>query len=65
MMLTETITWHPVAEGLPDDGIAVLVATKNCEEPVWLGFLDGEQWRDVDATAIEVTHWADIPKGAT
>lgn len=62
-MLTETITWHEAAEELPDADLTVLVKTKGCEEPVWLGYFNGADWLDVDNMQISVTHWADIPKG--
>lgn len=65
-MLTETITWRPVAEGLPDSDITVLVAidtTTPHSEPVWLGYLDGDEWRDVEGDVITVTHWAPMLDG--
>lgn len=62
-MLTETITWHTPAERLPDADLTVIVRTVDCEEPVWLGALDGDQWRDVDGMPITVVRWADLPKG--
>lgn len=62
-MLTETITWIPVAEGLPDADLTVQVVTEGCAEPTWLGYLDGDVWRDVENTEIVVTHWADMLKG--
>ena len=64
MTTTELITWHAVASGvLPDADMTVMVETIGCEEPVWLGCLDGEQWRDVDGMPIEVLAWADLPLG--
>lgn len=59
----ELITWHDVGEQLPDADITVLVRTHGCEEPVWLGYLDGEVWRDVDGLEITVLRWADMPLG--
>jgi hypothetical protein len=61
--ITETIKWTPVAEALPDADLTVLIATLGCEEPTWLGYLDGEQWRDIDGSAVEVTHWAELMQG--
>jgi hypothetical protein len=63
-MLTETITWYAPAERLPDADLTVLVETRGCEEPIWLGALDGEQWRDVEGMPIEVVRWADMPRGS-
>lgn len=62
-MLTETITWHPVADGLPDAELTVNVATESCEEPVWLGCFDGAVWRDTEGMEIKVTHWAEMLRG--
>lgn len=52
----------PVAKGLPDDELLVLVGLSHDE--VWPGFQDGETWRYADATPIEsstVTHWTNLP----
>jgi hypothetical protein len=59
------IYWLPVTRELPDDGITVPVHTPKDDEPVFLGFLDGEIWRNVNAEQIEVTHWADLPEPPT
>ncbi len=63
--MNETITWHPVAERLPDDGIAVLVSTRNAAEPVWIAWLDGGGWCDTNGGECEVSHWAEMPVGRT
>ncbi len=65
-MTTSTITWNPVADGLPDPETNVLLALNNrftCE-----GFLDLDPestvWRDVCAVELPdgaVTHWAEMP----
>lgn len=65
-MTTSTITWTPVADGLPDAETNVLLGLSSgftCE-----GFLDcdvdGEPvWRDVCAVQIEdaVVAWAEMP----
>lgn len=62
-MLTETITWRPVAEGLPDADMCVLIAcdTQLHSEPVWIGFHDGECWREAGSEPAFVTHWAQLP----
>lgn len=71
-MLTETITWLPVAQQLPDAETNVLLTVAGDEPGTCEGFLDGEEggalvWRDVTAAQIAgpVTHWAAMPKGAT
>lgn len=70
--ITETITWHPAADGLPDDAkrtvLLALEGEGTCE-----GFLDGAEdgfpiWRGVDAISLggyRVTHWASMPNGPT
>jgi hypothetical protein len=63
-MLTETITWRPVApESMPDADLVVNVAIVGGEEPVWLGAFDGEAWRDTEGMQIDVTHWAPMLAG--
>jgi hypothetical protein len=67
-MSTETITWIPAAEQLPDAELTVLCS--GAETGVFDGFLDGTDeagkpvWRDVTAMPVyDVTHWAELPKG--
>lgn len=60
-MTTHTITWRPVADGLPDTESNVLLGLSSgftCE-----GFWDGEAWRDVTAVEIEdaVCAWSEMP----
>lgn len=72
-MKTETITWRPVSEGLPDAESNVLLALADgttCEgfcDGVWEQFEDKPPlFRDVCAEPIDrdvVTHWSDMPKG--
>jgi hypothetical protein len=59
---TETITWHPVSEP-PDADTTVLVFIPAANDPVWLGLLDGDTWREVNSAPISPTHWAEIPRG--
>lgn len=59
-------TWIKVKESLPDADLVVLVSVQGASEPVWLGYLDGEDWRYVDGTLIEsdgitVVGWSDLP----
>lgn len=69
--LTEPITWHPVAEGLPDADLTVLLYLAE-DERACEGWCDGTDddgmplWRGVDSTPLDaftVTHWADMPTG--
>lgn len=62
-MLTETITWRDAGPDLPDAELTVLVRTEGCGEPVWLGFHDGDVWRDTEGAEIAVIRWADLPQG--
>ena len=61
-MITESLTWKPVAEK-PDSDISVLLFDPAASEPVWPGYLDGETWRYADGMPAAPTHWADFPKG--
>jgi hypothetical protein len=73
---TETITWRPVADGLPDAELNVLLKVAGDEPGTCEGFLDGEWeirshkgmplFRDVTALALppgDVTRWAEMPSG--
>ena len=53
--------WVPVAERLPDADTAVLIHSVDASEPVWIGWTDGDYWRDTNGTPVRVTHWADMP----
>lgn len=60
------VDWQPLAAGLPDDSILVLIALD--DDDVRAGFLDGDIWRYADAMPIEqerVTHWARMPDPPT
>ena len=61
-MITEALTWKPVAEP-PDSDTTVLLFDPAASEPVWLGYLDGEIWRFVDGIPATPTHWGEVPKG--
>lgn len=59
-------TWISVGETLPDSDITVLICAPGGDEPVWLGYWDGYEWRYVDGVLAEsdeitVTHWGDLP----
>ena len=54
--------WIAVDDRLPDDDTTVLVSGPN--DDVWIGWHDGDGgWKSVDASPIEVTHWAEMPEG--
>src|SRR3990167_1624174 len=57
------IGWIAVKDRLPNDDSTVLIAMKDGDETVWLGYYDGDCWYRVDATPIRtrVTHWAPKP----
>lgn len=58
------MTWTPVAERLPDDDVAVLIAVGGeSGEPVWIGWHDEDGWHDTSAAPCVVTHWQNIPEG--
>jgi hypothetical protein len=69
----ETITWYSVAETLPDADTTVLVYAPGSDEPVWLGYYDGDSWFEIggaeygnaEELADQVTAWATMPSGAS
>lgn len=61
-MNPENDTWKSVHDEMPDSDQTVLVHAIDADEPVWLGFHDGETWRDVNTVPLlTVTHWRDLP----
>jgi len=60
------VTWIRVTDRLPDDDTIVLVYAPNAaSEPVWLGYLDGEDWHWANGMRVGqlVSHWAEMPEG--
>jgi len=55
-------SWISVGDILPDSDMTVLINTPRSSEPVWLGFFDGECWRNIEGFPIDVTHWAEMPE---
>ncbi len=53
--------WIDADRALPDSDTTVLISTPDSSEPVWLGFHDGECWRNVEGFPIAVTGWAEMP----
>jgi len=64
-MTTETIVWRNAATAPPSDDTTVLISIHGGSEPVWLGYLDDGDWRQVDGMPIDgaVVSWADVPEG--
>jgi hypothetical protein len=62
----EFITWHHLPEcKLPDPDITVLICLKDADEPSWMGWHDGTEWRQIDGSTVAgtVIKWADMPIG--
>lgn len=61
--MAELIEWHDATEVLPDADEAVLIIPGGDVE-AWLGYLDGDKWRDVSAMPVDrVIYWASLPQG--
>ena len=54
--------WTNINDEMPDADMMVLVACPECDEPVWLGYFDGDEWRTADGGVVTVTHWMDLPE---
>jgi hypothetical protein len=52
--------WNPVSDGLPDSDITVQIACASGDEPVWLGYHDGECWLTVAGDLVTVSHWTEM-----
>lgn len=60
----EVIVWTSVEQELPDSDLTVMITlVPGSDEPAWLGYHDGEKWRDVDGLVVEVTYWAHMVCG--
>jgi len=63
--ITDTIEWFTCTNKMPEFDETVIVHHPSADEPVWLGYHDGEIWREVSGDAINVSHWAEMPIGPT
>lgn len=52
--------WISVCDEMPDDETTVLVHCLD-DEPVWLGYKVGDEWRTVEGVLADVTHWMPLP----
>jgi hypothetical protein len=52
--------WRSVQKEMPDADETVMIFHADEDEPVWMGYFDGEQWRQVDGVLASVTHWAPL-----
>ncbi len=59
---TRALYWKDAAIELPDADLTVLICTPEGDEPVFLGYLDGVDWRNIHNEVVTVTHWADLPE---
>ncbi len=62
------VIWHDAEKSLPDSDQTVLVHCPISDDPVWLGYHDGETWRSIDGEALPenfVDHWAQLPDPPT
>ena len=62
----ERSAWTDVKEELPDSDTIVMVFSAAWDDPVEMGFLDGEDWRNFEGMKFgedSPTHWRDIPEG--
>lgn len=70
--MIEVITrWIPVDEELPDSDTTVMIFNTNWNDPVFMGWLDGDMWRNIHAAPLNgrehdfefvpPTHWAHMP----
>lgn len=62
-MSLEQVKWISVSEQLPDSDTTVMLFDANANEPVWLGYFDGERWVYIDGMPAFPTHWTEIPGG--
>lgn len=60
-----SVSWHHVAEAMPDSAETVLVFMPGAADEVWIGYHDAECWRVASGEKCEtqVAWWAHIPEG--
>lgn len=64
--LQRLLRWIPVEESLPDSDLTVMTFSPvGSDEPVWLGYWDGEFWYSAEGFRIFVTHWMEFPEPPT
>lgn len=58
--------WVPCASAMPDSDETVLISNVAWDDPTWMGFHDGEVWRDIEAFICDPapTHWMPMPSPA-
>ena len=54
--------WKRCADEMPDSDSTVMIHHAEEDEPVWMGYHDGETWRMVDGTRCAVSHWMPLPE---
>jgi len=58
--------WNRISDDspLPDDNTAVLVHAPKCSDPVWMGYMEADEWYWIEGTKVpyEVTHWTHLPE---
>ena len=54
--------WTSVAKGMPDDDTSVMIYAPREDEPVWIGYHDGEVWRLASGETVKVSHWQEMPE---
>jgi len=64
-ILTESISWIPVEQEVPDCDMTVNIFAPEANEPIWLGYWDGDNWVGIDGSILSslVTHWAPMLNG--
>jgi len=56
------VGWRRCADEMPDSDSTVMIHHAEEGEPVWMGYHDGETWRQVDGARCAVTHWMPLPE---
>jgi hypothetical protein len=54
--------WIACEDDRPDEDMIVIVYAPAQNDPVWLGYHDGDRWLSVDGTELDVSHWQDLPE---
>lgn len=59
------VKWVDASKEKPDSDTTVMIHCPVGDDPVWMGYHDGETWRTIDDEPIDeklVDHWAHLPE---
>ena len=56
------MTWTAINEDVPDDEQIVIVHVEVQNDPVWIGYKQGQKWYTAEGFRVFPTHWCELPE---